>query len=198
MTPRRSWAMLVATALALAACGGGEDDASPTSPPTTTITDSQRRVLLAEAACAVVLPEDVETAFGRTVVSGGNEVGACRFILEPGLAGPNMIVQATIWIAQPGQEPRQFFEERRVKDRIVEVSGVGFPTVYDPLTSDVWALVEPSNATLPGRASDLGSVEVAVLDLQVLLPGVGVAPDEVQDEILAGLRSLIAVVAPRL
>ena len=105
---------------------------------------------------------------------------------------------ATLWPGGEDRRPQQFFEEQRVKDQVVEVPGIGFPALYDPVISVVWTLVEPSNATLPGRAADLGPAEVVTLGLQVLLPGVGVAPDDARDEILNGLRRLAEVVAPRL
>ncbi len=199
MGTRRAWVVMVVAATALAACGSTEEIAAPTSSSSTVITESQREVLLAEAACLVLLLEDVEAAFGRAVVGGGDEVGVCRFILEPGLGGASqLIVTATLWPGGENLRPQQFFEEQRVKDQVVEVPGIGFPALYDPVISVVWTLVEPSNATLPGRAADLGPAEVVTLGLQVLLPGVGVAPDDARDEILNGLRRLAEVVAPRL
>ncbi len=199
MGTRRAWVVMVAAATVLGACGGAEETAAPISSSSVVITDSQRGVLLAEAACSVLMPEDAEAAFGRTVVGGGNEVGECRFVLEPGLGGASeLVVEATLWAGGEKLQPQQFFEEQRVEDQVVEVPGIGFPALYDPVISVVWTLVEPSNATLPGRAANLGPVEIVVLELQVLLPGVGVAPDDARDEILTGLRGLAEVVAPRL
>lgn len=200
MGTQRSVIVLLAATVAMAACsGGGESGGDTTSSTERLITDSQRGVLLAEAACSVVSPEDIAMAFGRTVTSGGYTVGDCLFALEPGLAGTDeLIIQASIWEGRPDLGPREFFEQQRPKDGIVEVPGIGGPALYDPLTSSVWILVEPSNATLPGRAAELGSIEVVVLTLQVLLPGIGAAPDNVHEEILTGLRSLSEAVAPRL
>ncbi|MFH1331301.1 MAG: hypothetical protein ABIJ48_11690 [Actinomycetota bacterium] len=198
METRWTWAVVVVAATALGACGSAEEIAAPTS-SSAVITDSQRGVLLAEAACSVLMSEDAEAAFGRTVVGGGNEVGECRFVLEPGLGGASqLVVEAALWPGGEDLRPQQFFEEQRVKDQVVEVPGIGFPALYDPVVSVVWTLVEPSNATLPGRAADLGPVENVVLELQVLLPGVGVAPDDARDEIRSGLSRLAEVVAPRL
>jgi len=199
-TMRKAGILLAAASLMIGACSS--DNASVTSvssSATQVTTESQREVLLAEAACTVTRPEDVAAAFDRQVVDGGNDVGVCRYILEPGLGGADqVIVQATLWPDGDEFDAAAFFERQRTKDLVEEVAGSGFPALVDPITSAVWTLIEPTSTLLPGRAADLGTIDLMVLDLQVLLPGVGVAPPEVRDEILDGLGTLSRVIADRL